>query len=555
MKGLLLTLALFLQNPAPPSQQEPPAQLQPAATGPISLELNQTSRVAYETLAELAGLNVIFDPDFRTVFTPFRVDKVDILDALNRLSLQTGSFITVLDTKTIIVAPNNQTKRRDYDTLVFKTFYLAKATAQPGLTSIVTTLRATLGVRYIAMSTSRNAILIRDTPDRIAAAERIISTSVLTTSAPLDTGNETAGLPASRAFRKMAPSQFQLEVKTQGAITINTNEDSRATYETLADMAGLNIVFDRDWQSTNVALKLQNAGILDALDFLSLQTRSFWEVLDSKTILVSPDNQTKRRTYTRTFVKAIPLASVTTQLEITEIVTALRTLLNLRYIAQVPAINTIVIHDTASRLAFAEKLVADLDKPSGNQASVPAALLPFDAGSETGGILRSRAFRKMSPAPSPLDSKATRSLTLDMTEDIRQSYERLAKEAGLNVVFKERFQNAAAGRFRLKDVDAVDALDFLALQTGTFWQFLDSATIVVAPDNQTTRRDLEPRTAKTIPLTGIQTPAGAGEILTALRTLLNTREVASAPNAIVMRDTPENIALAERLIADLAKTN
>jgi len=27
--------------------------------------MNQDSRVAYETVAELAGLNVIFDPDFR----------------------------------------------------------------------------------------------------------------------------------------------------------------------------------------------------------------------------------------------------------------------------------------------------------------------------------------------------------------------------------------------------------------------------------------------------------------------------------------------------------
>ena len=275
------------------------------------------------------------------------------------------------------------------------------------------------------------------------------------------------------------------------------------------------------------------------------------EVLDSKTILVSPRNPAKRRTYARTFVKTIHLANVTTPQGITEIITALRTLLNMRYIAQVPATHAIAIHDTPSQLALAEKIVADLDRPAGNQAAGPTPAVPLDAGSEVGGVLRSRALRKLVSAPSQLPPGVVTRVTVDLNEDTRTSYERLAQMAGLQVTFESRFQNGPVQRLKLRDVDVADALDFLGLQSGTFWQILDDSTIMVAPDNPAARRDLEPRIAKTIHLSRIRTPAGILEVVTALRTLFNAVQLEASANAVVMRDTAENLALAEKFIADL----
>jgi len=52
-------------------------------------------------------------------------------------------------------------------------------------------------------------------------------------------------------------------------------------------------------------------------------------------------------------------------------------------------------------------------------------------------------------------------------------------------------------------------------------------------------------------LTNIQTEEGLREIVAALRTVLNARQVESTAKSIVLRDTAENVAIAERIVADL----
>ena len=57
-------------------------------------------------------------------------------------------------------------------------------------------------------------------------------------------------------------------------------------YEALAGTAGLNVTFDSRFLDTLTPFKLDNVSVLDALDFLSLLTGTFWEVLNNKTIIV-----------------------------------------------------------------------------------------------------------------------------------------------------------------------------------------------------------------------------------------------------------------------------
>src|SRR5215831_3027412 len=151
------------------------AQLEPRLTSPVDIHMaSQDSRTAFETLAELAGLNVIFDPDFRGTRIPIELNKVDIFEALDILALQTRSFWKPVNKTTILVSPDNQTKRRDYDDLILKTFYLSNSVTATEITEAITALRTLLNMRYLAQSTSMNAIIVRDTADRIAIAEKII---------------------------------------------------------------------------------------------------------------------------------------------------------------------------------------------------------------------------------------------------------------------------------------------------------------------------------------------------------------------------------------------
>ena len=96
MKKLLLVLALFVHGPAqaqgigqPIRLKEavadfPRSRLQLKTTGPVSIEVNQGARAAYESLGELAGINVIIDPDFRDgSIAPFRIENADVLQAFD----------------------------------------------------------------------------------------------------------------------------------------------------------------------------------------------------------------------------------------------------------------------------------------------------------------------------------------------------------------------------------------------------------------------------------------------------------------------------------------
>src|SRR5262249_44535120 len=127
-----------------------------------------------ETLANLAGLNVIFDTTFRPVRVQLELNGVNIFEALDILSLQTQSFWKPINKNTILVAPDNQTARRQYEDYIFKTFYMTNSVTTTEITEAITALRTLLNMSFIAQSTAMNAILLRDTPDKIAIAEQIL---------------------------------------------------------------------------------------------------------------------------------------------------------------------------------------------------------------------------------------------------------------------------------------------------------------------------------------------------------------------------------------------
>src|SRR5437899_5604407 len=172
--------------------------------------------------------------------------------------------------------------------------------------------------------------------------------------------------------------QSQLEPKNKGPFdTIRMTQDSRMEFETLANLAGINVIFDPDFRGTRVQLELNNVDIYEALDILALQTRSFWKPVNKSTILVSPDNQTKRRDYEELVLKTIYMTNSVTSTELTEAITTLRTLLNMRYLMSSTAMNAIIIRDTADRVAIAEKIIEDLDKAK-PEVLVDAAVLEID---------------------------------------------------------------------------------------------------------------------------------------------------------------------------------
>src|SRR5204862_2953354 len=125
--------------------------------------------------------------------------------------------------------------------------------------------------------------VIRDTSAGITAAEKIIGLSmplVIGTSAA--TMGETIGgshilsLEAG-TVRDSAPARSILKVSGRVG-SYDVKDNTRAIFERLARSAGLNVIFDPDFRSLDDHLfKVDNLDVLDAIDVLALQTRSFWE--------------------------------------------------------------------------------------------------------------------------------------------------------------------------------------------------------------------------------------------------------------------------------------
>jgi hypothetical protein len=535
-------------------QDFPRSQLQINLSDPITTDLNQNTRTAYETLAQMAGWNVVFDSEFRDSFpAPLHLEKIGIVDALDRLSVATGNFVDVVNSNTIVVAPNTQTGQRNVETQVLKTIYVPSAKGPEDLTAVLTKLR-TLNFRQIAINSDAKAIVIKDTPERIAAAEQSVANAfpIKTSDAVAITSFGTLLIQHGTAIEKKRPDAGPLQISASSPISINSNDNVQATYAALAARAGLNILFDRDFRDSGpVTVKFINTDVLDAFDLLSRQTGNFWEPLNDTTVLVSRDNQTKRREYAQQILETVYFENTSTPAQMTEMITALRTILNMRYLAQVPARNALGMRETPGQIALAEKILTDIGKLK-STAAASGLGTTFAVGSESGGPLKTRAVRNLLPDKFPIPV-TSQTISIDVSDGAVSAFQQIASKAGLEVTFDKQFKDLLPQRFALKDVPVLDALDFLAIQTGTFWVPVNGTTIFVTIDNQATRQQVQPRSNEVIPLTTIQTPVGVTEVTVALKTLLNVRQADGSPKGINVADSSDNVALAELLVANLDK--
>src|SRR4051812_32875490 len=139
---------------------------------PASLTFRDAaSRDVFTAISRLANISVIFDSAFRD--TPVTVDlrNSTLDDALSTVAGATRTFFRVTAPKTIIVIPDSPAKRREYEEEIVKTFYLSNA----DLKETMDLLRMVLDARRISPTTALNALTIKDSPERIAAAGRVIS--------------------------------------------------------------------------------------------------------------------------------------------------------------------------------------------------------------------------------------------------------------------------------------------------------------------------------------------------------------------------------------------
>src|SRR4029077_10374725 len=164
-------------NTNPPQDEtilSAPPELKPLSREPINLKMTNDARVVYETIAKLAGLSVIFDPDFTTRRITAELPNVTLEQALDAVSMESKSFWKPVTPNIIFVAPDNAQKRKDIEDEVVRTFYVSNTLTPQHLTEIVTGMRQLLDLHRIQQVNAQNAIVIRDTPDKLVLAGKII---------------------------------------------------------------------------------------------------------------------------------------------------------------------------------------------------------------------------------------------------------------------------------------------------------------------------------------------------------------------------------------------
>lgn len=121
-------------------------------------------------LGQVAGINIVYDSDFRDQEFSVSLDNIKFKDAMDQILVANRLYYKPLDQSTILIIPDNPQKRRQYDEQVIQTFFLSNAE----LNDVLNMVRSVMQIQRIATNPQLNAITVRDTPDKIAIVAKII---------------------------------------------------------------------------------------------------------------------------------------------------------------------------------------------------------------------------------------------------------------------------------------------------------------------------------------------------------------------------------------------
>jgi len=155
-------------------------ELKPLTSLPQNLKINnQTPRVMFETICKLAGINVLFDPDFTTAQQSLKPQSLELTgstlgEALDYVAMMNRAFWKPITANAIFVTQDTQAKRTEYEEQVARVFYITNAGTQQDLTDIINGFRQLMVTVRATPVPSLNAVIVRGTADQVALIEMLI---------------------------------------------------------------------------------------------------------------------------------------------------------------------------------------------------------------------------------------------------------------------------------------------------------------------------------------------------------------------------------------------
>jgi general secretion pathway protein D len=131
-------------------------------------------KIIFDTIGKLAGVTVTYDPDFPARRISVDLNNLTLQQALEIVCMQSKTFWKPITENIIFIAQDTTQKHKDYDEQLVETFYLSNTVQSQDLTEIANGLRQVLNLTKVQQLNSQNAIIVRDTPDKLAIARKLL---------------------------------------------------------------------------------------------------------------------------------------------------------------------------------------------------------------------------------------------------------------------------------------------------------------------------------------------------------------------------------------------
>jgi general secretion pathway protein D len=203
--------------------------------------------------------------------------------------------------------------------------------------------------------------------------------------AEIDPSNEAAQQAIARVRKKHGeiapvsetslpqPAGKQEELDSMGApatlrplsnepLTLHMQEDAKVVYQAIGKAAGVNVLFDPEYNSKRIQVDLNNVSLLDALRIVGTISNTFWRPVTDNTIFVAANTRARHTELDEQAVQTFYLSNAWQQNDLTDVQTAIRNVLPSAKVYAVASQNAIVMRATPDELLLAQKLINDLDK-------------------------------------------------------------------------------------------------------------------------------------------------------------------------------------------------
>lgn len=140
---------------------------------PVTLQFRDANlKMVFEALSRTAGVNLILDRDVKNdLKTTIYVKDASVEDTIDLILLQNQLEKRVLNQNTLFIYPATAAKQKEYSELKVRSFQLSNVEAA----YVANIIKSLLKTKDIVTDARTNTLVMRDTPDAIAVAEKLVA--------------------------------------------------------------------------------------------------------------------------------------------------------------------------------------------------------------------------------------------------------------------------------------------------------------------------------------------------------------------------------------------